>query len=173
MDLYARLQPLLDALPDASSPAAQDEPLKLAIVGIPNSVRPGPSHRLHSCLVQVKSCRAPCWPYMQASAQVRPALTHGHDMQGKSTLVNQLLGSQRMLTGAEAGLTRDAATTPLVHGQQRILLTDTAGWLQHSSLPKADAFGYVLRSAPVQLQKAAADLCCLQRCTGRGCQQAD
>ena len=62
-------------------------------------------------------------------------------MQGKSTLVNRLLGSQRMLTGAEAGLTRDANTTALQHGRHRILLTDTAGWLQHSQLGKADPFG--------------------------------
>ena len=61
--------------------------------------------------------------------------------QGKSTLVNQLLGSQRMLTGPEPGLTRDATTSSLHQDKQRILLTDTAGWLQHSRLAKADAFG--------------------------------
>lgn len=55
--------------------------------------------------------------------------------------MNQLLGSQRMLTGPEPGLTRDATESSLQHGKRRILLTDTAGWLQHSRLAKADAFG--------------------------------
>ena len=56
--------------------------------------------------------------------------------------MNQLLGSQRMLTGPEPGLTRDANASILHHEGRRIVLTDTAGWLQHSSLANADAFGY-------------------------------
>ena len=46
---------------------------------------------------------------------------------GKSTLVNRLLGEERMLTGPEAGLTRDPITTEWVHAGRRIRLADTAG----------------------------------------------
>lgn len=46
---------------------------------------------------------------------------------GKSTLVNRLLGEERMLTGPEAGLTRDPITTEWVHAGRKIRLADTAG----------------------------------------------
>ena len=46
---------------------------------------------------------------------------------GKSTLVNQLLGQERMLTGPEAGVTRDAITIPFEWKGNKVLLTDTAG----------------------------------------------
>ena len=46
---------------------------------------------------------------------------------GKSTLVNRLLGEDRMLTGPEAGLTRDAITSEWEYGGRTIRLVDTAG----------------------------------------------
>lgn len=46
---------------------------------------------------------------------------------GKSTLVNALLGSERMLTGPEAGMTRDAITTSWQWENQNFDLVDTAG----------------------------------------------
>lgn len=46
---------------------------------------------------------------------------------GKSTLINQLLGKERLLTGPEAGVTRDAITIPWKWQDKDILLTDTAG----------------------------------------------
>ena len=46
---------------------------------------------------------------------------------GKSTLVNRLLGEERMLAGPEAGLTRDAISSDWVYEGQRIRLVDTAG----------------------------------------------
>ena len=46
---------------------------------------------------------------------------------GKSTLVNALLGDERMLTGPEAGLTRDAITSKLAWKGWTLNLVDTAG----------------------------------------------
>ncbi len=46
---------------------------------------------------------------------------------GKSTLVNALLKDERMLTGPEAGMTRDAITTEWVWRGQCFKLVDTAG----------------------------------------------
>ncbi len=46
---------------------------------------------------------------------------------GKSTLVNALLGDDRMLTGPEAGLTRDAITSSFAWKGWKINLVDTAG----------------------------------------------
>jgi GTPase len=47
---------------------------------------------------------------------------------GKSTLLNRLLGEQRMVTGPEPGLTRDAVAVMLTDAEgRRIELVDTAG----------------------------------------------
>lgn len=46
---------------------------------------------------------------------------------GKSTLVNRLLGEDRMLTGPEAGITRDSITTRWEFEGREIRLVDTAG----------------------------------------------
>ena len=46
---------------------------------------------------------------------------------GKSTLVNALLNDERMLTGPEAGVTRDAIATEWSYLGRKITLVDTAG----------------------------------------------
>ena len=46
---------------------------------------------------------------------------------GKSTLINALLGEERMITGPEAGITRDAIASSLAWGGRSLLLFDTAG----------------------------------------------
>ncbi len=46
---------------------------------------------------------------------------------GKSTLVNRLVGEERLLTGPEAGLTRDAITVEWEYKGREIKLVDTAG----------------------------------------------
>jgi GTPase len=52
----------------------------------------------------------------------------GRPNAGKSTLLNRLLGEDRMLVGPEPGLTRDAIASMLTdEGGQRIEIVDTAG----------------------------------------------
>jgi GTP-binding protein len=51
----------------------------------------------------------------------------GRPNAGKSTLINRLVGEDRMLTGPEAGITRDAIGLDWTWKGQRIKLWDTAG----------------------------------------------
>ena len=51
----------------------------------------------------------------------------GRPNAGKSTLVNHMLGSDRMLTGPEPGITRDAIAVDWTWAGRRIRLIDTAG----------------------------------------------
>jgi GTP-binding protein len=51
----------------------------------------------------------------------------GRPNAGKSTLVNRLLGEDRLLTGPEAGVTRDAVSVDWVWNDRRVRLVDTAG----------------------------------------------
>ena len=46
---------------------------------------------------------------------------------GKSTLINRLIGEDRLLTGPEAGITRDAIAVEWRHRGHRLRLIDTAG----------------------------------------------
>jgi GTP-binding protein len=51
----------------------------------------------------------------------------GRPNAGKSTLVNAILGEERMITGPEPGLTRDSISTDLAWQDRTIRLFDTAG----------------------------------------------
>jgi len=51
----------------------------------------------------------------------------GRPNSGKSTLVNSLVGEERMLTGPEAGITRDTIAIDWMWREHRIKLFDTAG----------------------------------------------
>jgi GTPase len=53
---------------------------------------------------------------------------------GKSTLVNALLHDERMLTGPEAGITRDAITSEWQWKGRKINLVDTAGLRRQSKI---------------------------------------
>jgi GTPase len=46
---------------------------------------------------------------------------------GKSTLINRLIGEERLLTGPEAGITRDAIAVDLTWADRRFRVHDTAG----------------------------------------------
>lgn len=62
----------------------------------------------------------------EAQRPLRIAIV-GRPNAGKSTLVNALLGEDRMITGPEPGLTRDAVSSDLVIEGRTVRLFDTAG----------------------------------------------
>jgi GTP-binding protein len=58
----------------------------------------------------------------------------GRPNAGKSTLINRLIGEERLLTGPEAGITRDAIAVPLTWEGRRFLVYDTAGMRRRSRI---------------------------------------
>ncbi len=62
----------------------------------------------------------------QSAKPIRVAIV-GRPNAGKSTLVNALLGEERMITGPEPGLTRDAVASDIEYKGRLIRLFDTAG----------------------------------------------
>ncbi len=65
-----------------------------------------------------------------SSAAAAPAIqlaVVGRPNVGKSTLVNRLIGEERLITGPEAGITRDAIAVDWRFDDHRLRLIDTAG----------------------------------------------
>ncbi|OUR76679.1 ribosome biogenesis GTPase Der [Alphaproteobacteria bacterium 46_93_T64] len=60
----------------------------------------------------------------------------GRPNAGKSTLVNKLLGEERLLTGPEAGVTRDSIAVEWEFEGQKIKLVDTAGIRKRARVQK-------------------------------------
>lgn len=65
-------------------------------------------------------------PLRDNEGEVRLAVI-GRPNVGKSTLVNRLLGFERMVANPTAGTTRDSVDTPFIYNKNNYLLIDTAG----------------------------------------------
>jgi GTP-binding protein len=65
---------------------------------------------------------------------------------GKSSLVNRFLGEERVIVSEVAGTTRDAIDMPLVVGDRRLILVDTAGMRRQSKVADSVEYYTALRS---------------------------
>jgi GTPase len=65
---------------------------------------------------------------------------------GKSSLVNRFLGEQRVIVSEHAGTTRDAIDMPLLVGERRLTLIDTAGMRRQSKVSDSVEYYTALRS---------------------------
>jgi GTP-binding protein len=101
-ELYAAIAPFVDAAAEEAAEAAPAEPApEAAEAGAPEGEEPEPA-------------------VLQLAIVGRPNV-------GKSTLINRLLGEERLLTGPEAGITRDAIAIDWQHRGRPLRLVDTAG----------------------------------------------
>jgi GTPase len=79
-------------------------------------------------MLEVVRDRAPALP---APAPIRESAVHiavtGRPNVGKSSLVNAMVGAERVLVDAAPGTTRDAVDTPFVYQGRSYVLVDTAG----------------------------------------------
>jgi GTP-binding protein len=66
---------------------------------------------------------------------------------GKSSIVNRLLGQDRLVVSAEPGTTRDAIDTPFVHEGHRLVFIDTAGLRKRSKVNEDLEFYSTLRTS--------------------------
>jgi GTPase len=73
-------------------------------------------------------------PFKSNSIQI--AIT-GRPNAGKSTFINAIIGEQRLLTGSEAGITRDAVSINWKYKNNNIILVDTAGVRKRAQVSKS------------------------------------
>jgi len=76
-----------------------------------------------------------------------PVAVVGRPNVGKSSIVNRLLGEERVVVAAEPGTTRDAIDTPLSYQDHRLMLIDTAGLRKRSRVEDEIEFYSTLRTA--------------------------
>jgi len=76
-----------------------------------------------------------------------PVAVVGRPNVGKSSIVNRLLGQERVVVAAEPGTTRDAIDTPLEYQGHRLVLIDTAGLRKRSRVEDEIEFYSTLRTA--------------------------
>ncbi len=107
----------------------------------------GISDLLDAILVQLRPASAPPRPRPPALAVV------GRPNVGKSTLVNRLAGSERMVVDARPGTTRDAVDTLVRWRGREINLIDTAG-LQRRSRGQSPLDFYSLTRTREGIQRA-------------------
>src|SRR5271165_3240588 len=65
---------------------------------------------------------------------------------GKSSLVNRFLGEERVIVSEVAGTTRDAIDMPLLVGDRKLILVDTAGMRRQSKVSDSVEYYTSLRS---------------------------
>jgi len=85
----------------------------------------------------------------EASEEIPEALkvaVIGRPNVGKSSLVNRLLGEDRLVVNDEAGTTRDAIDTPMTYHGREIVFIDTAGLRRQSRVDDGIEFYSSLRS---------------------------
>ncbi len=70
-------------------------------------------------------------PAREGPHPIRVAIV-GRPNAGKSTLINRLIGEERLLTGPEAGITRDSIAVDLDYAGRKFQLYDTAGLRRRS-----------------------------------------
>jgi GTP-binding protein len=89
---------------------------------------------------------------------------------GKSSLVNRLLGEDRLVVAAEAGTTRDAIDTPMQYHGQTLTFVDTAGLRRQSKIDDGIEFYSSLRTRRA-IERA--QICVLMLDAGVGLENQD
>ncbi len=89
---------------------------------------------------------------------------------GKSSLVNRLLGEERLVVAAEAGTTRDAIDTPMQYHGQTLTFVDTAGLRRQSKIDDGIEFYSSLRTRRA-IERA--QICVLMLDAGVGLENQD
>jgi len=96
-------------------------------------------------IVELLDLRPPAQDSEPEDDTVRLAVI-GRPNVGKSSLVNRFLGEERVIVSDIAGTTRDAIDTPLLVGDRRLILVDTAGIRRQAKVSDSIEYYTTLRS---------------------------
>ena len=118
----------------AESAATEANILEASALGFGEAIAVSAEHglglaELHESLAPYTDVIETAEEPQQGSTKAKPLRLAivGRPNVGKSSLLNQLVGTERSLTGPEAGITRDAVLAELKFDGRDVLLHDTAG----------------------------------------------
>jgi len=94
----------------------------------------------------------------------------GRPNSGKSTLVNRMMGEEKLIVSSVAGTTRDAIDLPLEYKGKKIIITDTAG-LRKKTKVKEDIEYYSNMRAIESIRRS--DICLVLIDSERGLENQD
>lgn len=135
--------PIIVTVNKTENQAEEISNAEFAAFGFASTVSISAAHRLGiSGLMNEAFAALPPAPDSGAGADQSPEdiiklAVLGRPNVGKSTLVNHLLGEQRVLTFDQPGTTRDTISVPLERKGQKYLLLDTAGVRRRSKVSGA------------------------------------
>jgi GTPase len=133
-------KPVLLVANKAESAASEPNVFEASALGLGDAIAVSAEHGLG-----LTDLHAALLPYLENATPTEATATETEDENkplrlaivgrpnvGKSSLLNQLVGNERSLTGPEAGITRDAVLAALQFGGRDVLLHDTAGLRKRS-----------------------------------------
>ncbi len=133
-DLLRRTdKPVILAANKAEGKAGQEGLLEAYSLGLGEPLGLSAEHGegmgdLYAAILQAApALTAPSVPEEEGGVRPIHLCVIGRPNAGKSTLVNALLGEERMLTGPEAGITRDSIAIDWTYKDREFRLIDTAG----------------------------------------------
>ena len=175
-DLYDVLRPIVDGDADIAPVASKkDKPRKKKVKKAAKVTPQNP--------FEAPAEEPDLGPEIEAGKPINLVVL-GRPNAGKSTLVNALIGEDRLLVGPEAGITRDSITVPFDYHGTRFNLVDTAGMRKRANVQeklekmavndsiRALTFAEVvviLIDATVPMEKQDATLAALVEREGRSC----
>ncbi|HEU5310985.1 MAG TPA: ribosome biogenesis GTPase Der [Candidatus Eisenbacteria bacterium] len=123
-----RGRPMLLIVNKADTSAREDDLSEFYSLGVGNPMPVSALHGRNSGdLLEELVARLPSRDAAPESTDAIRIAVLGRPNVGKSSLVNRLLGSERMVVDSVAGTTRDAVDTTLKKGGKEYVLIDTAG----------------------------------------------
>ncbi len=168
-DLYDVLRPIIEDEHGVAPEPKKEKRTKVKVAPKVTPEQPFEEHDLGDTLDQTKPINL---------------VILGRPNAGKSTLVNALIGEDRLLVGPEAGITRDSITVPFDYHGTKFNLVDTAGMRKRANVQgkieklavsdsiRALTFAEVvviLIDATVPMEKQDATLAALVEREGRSC----
>jgi GTP-binding protein len=125
-------KPVLLLANKAEGKASEDGVLQAYSLGLGQPVPISAEHGegmsdLYEAIRQVQETRPGAEDAAGAGRDALKLAIIGRPNAGKSTLVNAMLGEERVITGPEAGITRDSIAIDWTWRDKQIRLTDTAG----------------------------------------------
>ena len=122
-------RPVLLVANKAEGRAADSAVLEAYALGLGDPVAVSAEHGegIAGLMTEIADRLPPADAAAEADARPLKLAIVGRPNAGKSTLINRLLGEERMITGPEPGLTRDAVASVLRDAEGPIELVDTAG----------------------------------------------